>query len=155
MDSNQAWRLKREFVEADPNHQKLREAHLTLCRQVQSYDTELRSGTFALQRLLVARDCVEHFQGKLDCTSYEEDQQLEEWTANHGEAWGGMYRQAAEELTESMLDLCDVLSSKRAKRKAAHLEREMAWDCLRQCADELEKRYDVEQVEQAPQKPEA
>lgn len=151
MDSNQAWRLKREFVEADPNHQKLREAHLTLCRQVQSYDTELRSGTFALQRLLVARDCVEHFQGKLDCTSYEEDQQLEEWTANHGEAWGGMYRQAAEELTESMLDLCDVLSSKRAQRKAAQLEREMAWDCLRECADELEKRYDAEQ---APQKTE-
>lgn len=155
MDSTQAWRLKREFVEADPNHQKLREAHLTLCRQVQSYDTELRSGTFALQRLLVARDCVEHFQGKLDCTSYEEDQQLEEWTANHGEAWGGMYRQAAEEITESMLDLCDVLSSKRAKRKAAHLEREMAWDCLRQCAEELEKRYDVEQARQKPEAEEA
>lgn len=154
MDTMQAWRIKRDFVEADPKHQKLREAHLTLCRQVQSYDTELRSGTFALQRLLVARDCVEHFQGKLDCTSYEEDQQLEEWTANHGEAWGGMYRQAAEELTESMLDLCDVLSSKRAKRKAAHLEREMAWDCLRQCADELEKRYDVEQARQKPEEEE-
>lgn len=146
MDATQAWKAQRAYVEADPKHKQLTLAHVELCRQIHGYESDLRSGTFSLQRLIVARDCVEHFLNTVECTSSEEDEQMEAWTANHGEAWGGMYRQASAEITESILDLCDVLSAKRTQRKAAQLEREMAWDALRECAADLEAKYKAEQV---------
>jgi len=129
------------FVEADPRHQKLQQAHRDLHRQLDSLDSDLRSGTYGLQRLLLARDCVQHYADEISCTSSQEDEQLEQWTATHGEGWFGMYSEAAKEISESVLDLCSVLTAKREQRNALRQEREAAYAALRQAAEQLERDY--------------
>jgi hypothetical protein len=129
------------FVEADPTHQKLQQAHRDLYRQLDSLDSDLRSGTYGLQRLLLARDCVQHYADEISCTSSQEDEQLEQWTATHGEGWFGMYSEAAKEITESVLDLCSVLTAKREQRNALRQQKEASYTVLRQSAEQLERDY--------------
>jgi predicted nuclease with TOPRIM domain len=135
------WQQIRNHVEADAEHQRLSAAHRDIIREENAKTAAIRSGTYTLQRLLLARDAVLHFAGKMECTDSDQDEQLEELTANHGECWAGMFNAAAEDVTESILDLCDVLHSQRLERSALRQQREEAYAAMRACADRLEEEY--------------
>lgn len=145
MDYQADWLARRKYVEADPEQQRLSQAHKELCAQITKLNSELRSGTYTLQRLLLARDCVQHFAGEVECTNPSEDESLEQWTANHGEAWLGMFNGAADDLTETVLGLCATLTADRAKRATLQDEREAAWDKLKAREDVLGTEYNVAQ----------
>ena len=135
------WQQIRNHVEADAEHQRLTAAHRDIIREENAKTSAMRSGTYTLQRLLLARDAVLHFASELDGTNPHQDEQLEELTANHGEAWAGMFNGAADDITESILDLCDVLHSQRLERAALCQQREEAYAVMRACADRLEEEY--------------
>ena len=135
------WQQIRNHVEADAEHQRLSTAHRDIIREENAKTSAMRSGTYTLQRLLLARDAVLHFASELDVTNSDQDEQLEELTANHGEAWAGMFNGAADDITESILDLCDVLHSQRLERSALRQQREEAYTAVRACADRLEEEY--------------
>lgn len=145
MDYQADWLARRKYVEADPEQQRLNAAHKELCSQITKLNSELRAGTYTLQRLLLARDCVQHFAGEVECTNPSEDESLEQWTANHGEAWLGMFNGAADDLTEHVLGLCDNLSAARAERTTLQTKREAAWDKLKAREDVLGTEYNVAQ----------
>ena len=135
------WQQIRDYVEADAEHQRLSEAHRDIIRQENSKTSALRSGTYTLQRLLLARDAVLHYAGELECTDSEQDEQLERWTANHGECWAGMFSGAADDVTESILDLCDVLHDNRKQREELRQQRDAAYTLVKARADLLETEY--------------
>lgn len=135
------WQQIRDHVEADAEHQRLSEAHRDIIRQENEKAGKLRSGTYTLQRLLLARDAVLHYVGELECTDPGEDEQLERWTANHGECWLGMFNGAADDVTESILDLCDVLHDQRQQRKELQQQRDAAYALVKARADLLEAEY--------------
>lgn len=135
------WQQIRDHVEADPEHQRLSEAHRDIIRQENEKAGQLRSGTHTLQRLLLARDAVLHYVGELECTNPGDDERLEQWTANHGECWLGMFNGAADDVTESILDLCDVLHDQRQQRKELQQQRDAAYALVRARADLLEAEY--------------
>ena len=141
MDYQADWLARRKYVEADPEQQRLNAAHKELCSQISKLNSELRTGTYTLQRLLLARDCVQHYADEIGCTTPDEDEQLERWTATHGEAWFGVYAEATKELTESVLDLCDVLTTKRQQRNALRQEKEAAYELVRCRTEQLERDY--------------
>ena len=143
------WKARLDFVEADPEHKQLTEAHRAIIRQIDSLDSDLRSGTYGLQRLLLARDCVQHYADEIGCTTPDEDEQLERWTATHGEAWFGVYAEATKELTESVLDLCDVLTTKRHQRNALRQEKEAAYELVRCRTEQLERDYAASKAAEA------
>jgi len=135
------WQQIRNHVEADAEHQRLTAAHRDIIREENAKTDAMRSGTYTLQRLLLARDAVLHFAGELECTNSDQDERLEELTANHGECWLGMFNGAAGDVTESILDMCDVLHSQRLERAALRQQREEAYAAVRACADRLEEEY--------------
>ena len=135
------WQQIREEVEADAEHKRLSEAHRDLCRQENEQNTALTSGTHKLQRLLIARDAVQHFIGELSATDPDEDANLERLTANCGECWHGMFNAASDEITESILDLCEVLTEQRTKRTTLRTQRTAAYELVRLRADQVEADY--------------
>lgn len=155
MDHHADWLARRKYIEADPEQQRLSQAHQELCAQINKLNSELRAGTYTLQRLLIARDCVQHFAGEVECTNPGEDEQLEQWTANHGEAWLGMFNGACDDLTEAALGLCASLTADSAKRSALKDEREIAWGEVKAREEFLGTQYNVEQSTKSAKSEEA
>lgn len=141
MTTKPIWQQLRDHCEADPEHQRLTAAHRDWISKENAADAAITAGTYKLQRLLVARDAVQHFATETECTSSAEDEQLERWTATHGESWCGMFRQSAEDITELVLELCESLTAKRAERSNLRQQREAAYELVRACADRLEAEY--------------
>ena len=135
------WKQIRTYVEADPEHQRLSEAHTALIKESNDIQNRLRSGTYKIQRLLLARDAVIEFAGRTECTDSDQDQQLLEWTATHGESWCGMFSGAADDITELVLDICASLTINREQREHVKERREAAYQEMRACADRLEAEY--------------
>jgi hypothetical protein len=52
-----------------------------------------------------------------------------------------MYCEAGKEITESVLDLCSVLTAKREQRNALRQQKEASYAVLRQSAEQLERDY--------------
>ena len=141
MSDTPIWKQIRTYVDADPEHERLSEAHTALNKEHHAIESRLRSGTYKLQRLLLARDAVIEFAGKTECTDPEQDEQLLEWTATHGESWCGMFRGAADDITELVLDVCSSLMVNREQREHVKERREAAYQEMRACADRLEAEY--------------
>lgn len=141
MSTKPIWQQLREHCEADPEHQRLTAAHRELVLERDAIKSQLTTGTYKLQRLLAARDAVMHFAAKTECTDTEQDEQLLEWTATHGEGWCGMFHSAADDITESVLELCSFLAASRTERENLEQRREAAYQLVRACADRLEAEY--------------
>lgn len=135
------WKQIRTYVEADPEHQRLSEAHSALIKEQNEIEHRLRAGTYKLQRLLLARDAVIEFAGRTETTDPEQDQQLLEWTATHGESWCGMFTGAADDITYLVLDICASLTINREQREHIKERRDAAYQLVRACADRLEAEY--------------
>ena len=135
------WKQIRNYVEADPEHQRLSEAHRELRVREEELNNKMRAGTYKLQRLLAARDAIQHFANETECTTSEQDELLQQWTATHGESWCGMFCQAADDITELVLDLCSGLAINREQRDLAAERRADAYKLVRACADRLEAEY--------------
>jgi hypothetical protein len=141
MSDTPIWKQIRTYVDAHPEHQRLSEAHSALIKEQHEVDNRLRADTYKLQRLLLARDAVIEFAGKTECTDPEQDQQLLEWTATHGESWCGMFTGAADDITELVLDVCSSLTVNREQREHVRERRGAAYQLVRACADRLEAEY--------------
>lgn len=141
MTTKPIWQQLREHCDADPEHQRLSEAHSALIKESKDIEHRLSSGTYKIQRLLLARDAVIEFAAHTECTDSEQDQQLLEWTATHGESWCGMFRGAADDITDLVLDICASLTINREQRDYIKGRREAAYAEMRACADRLETEY--------------
>ncbi len=135
------WKQIRNYVDADPEHQRLSEAHRELRELQSTLQSRLTAGTYKLQRQLAARDAVMHFATETECTDSEQDALLEQWTATHGEGWYGMFHAAAEDLTESLLEHCEALVAQRKERDDVKARAAFAYAEMRACADRLEAEY--------------
>lgn len=141
MGTKPIWQQLREHCEANPEHQRLTAAHRELVLERDAIKSQLTAGTYKLQRLLAARDAIMHFAAKTECTDTEQDEQLLEWTATHGEGWCGMFHSAADDITETVLELCSFLAASRIERENLEQRREAAYQLVRACADRLEAEY--------------
>lgn len=141
MTTKPVWQQVRDHCEADPEHQRLSEAHRELRELQSTLQSRLTAGTHKLQRQLIARDAVMHFATETECTDSEQDDLLQQWTANHGESWCGMFHKAAEELTESLLEHCELLVAQRQERDTVKARAEAAYAEMRACAERLEAEY--------------
>jgi hypothetical protein len=135
------WRQIHEFVHADPEHQKLVKAHRTACDLLTAHQSDVTAGTYKLQRLLVARDAVQHFCTETECTTSEQDDMLLQWTATHGEAWCGMFSAAAADITVLVLDQCEALTLQGVKTATLRERRGAALALVRESAERLEAQY--------------
>lgn len=141
MTTKAIWEQLRDHRNADPEHQRLSEAHRELRELQSTLQSRLTAGTYKLQRQLAARDAVMHFATETECTDSEQDALLEQWTATHGENWCSMFHAAAEDLTESLLEHCELLVAQRKERDAVKARAEAAYAEMRACADRLEAEY--------------
>lgn len=141
MTTKPVWEQLRDHREADPEHQRLSKAHRELHELQSTLQRGLTAGTFKLQRQLIARDAVMHFATETECTDSEQDALLEQWTATHGEAWCSMFHQAADDLTELILEQCEALVAQRKERDDVKARAAFAYAEMRACADRLEAEY--------------
>jgi len=135
------WLQIREHVEANPEHQKLSQIHTDIIKKENEKNSTIRANTFKLQRLLIARDAVNRYATELECSSTVTDDELETLTANHGECWLGMFNGAADDITEYILDLCDLIHQQKSERQEFINQRDEAYKNLKSCADSLEAEY--------------
>ena len=141
MTTKAIWEQLRDHRDADPEHQRLSEAHRELREHCNTLNSQLVAGTYKLQRQLAARDAVLHFATETECTDSEQDALLQQWTANHGESWCGMFHKAAEEMTETLLDHCQFLVAQRKERDDLDARAKAAYAEQRACADRLDAAY--------------
>lgn len=141
MTSIPIWKQVCAYAEANPEHQRLSEAHKALIKEHNEMEGRIRSGTYKIQRLLLARDAVIEFASRTECTDSEQDQQLLEWTATHGESWCGMFSGAADDITELVVDICAGLIAKREQREHLKERRDAAYQEMRACFERLEAEY--------------
>lgn len=141
MTTKLVWEQLRDHREADPEHQRLSKAHRELRDLQSTLQSGLTAGTFKLQRQLVARDAVMHFASETSCTDSGQDSQLEQLTATHGEAWCSMFHQAADDLTELILEQCEALVAQRKERDDVKARAAFAYAEMQACADRLDAEY--------------
>jgi hypothetical protein len=100
-----------DFLTADPEYKRLDDLHTGTCKTKNSFETDIRTETFKMQRLLIARDLVIQGSNELDYPETSVDELLKTSTGNDSEMWGGMLCGAANDLTDLITDKCCAIAS--------------------------------------------
>ena len=100
-----------DFLISDPEYRRINELHADSLKAAGSVQSEIRTETYKVQRLLIARDLV------IQATSFDvdfdgsADELLKASTGNDTEMWDGMLSTAAEDLTDLITDTCCAIAT--------------------------------------------
>jgi len=137
----ETWHTREAFVDADPDQQKLNARHIHQIELVQKAEQELRARTYKLQRLLLVREVVQRHAYNFESVSEEQETGLK-LTGQDSEGWFCDFDNAADDLTELVLQLCQEIADLAATRDRLQAEREKAWDARHANATKLRKDWD-------------
>ena len=137
----ETWRTREAFVDADPDQQKLNARHTHQIELVQKAEQELRARTYKLQRLLLAREVVQRHAFNFESVSEEQETGLK-LTGQDSEGWFCDFDNAADDLSEIIVQMCSEVASLAQTRDRLQAEREKAWDARHANATKLRKDWD-------------
>jgi len=100
-----------DFFTADPEYKRIDDLHTGTCKAKCSLEADIRTETFKMQRLLIARDIVIQGSNELDDPETSVDELLKTSTGNDAEMWGGMLCGAANDLTDLIVDKCCAIAT--------------------------------------------
>jgi len=134
-----------DFFTADPEYKRIDDLRTGTCKAKNSLQTDIRTETFKMQRLLIARDLVIQGSNEIEYPENSVDEQLKVSTGNDSQMWGGMLCGAANELTDLITDKCCAIATLAKKRDEQAAKGKDLLEQREKRREELRKQWDAAQ----------
>jgi len=134
-----------DFFTADPEYNRIDDLHTDTCKAKSSLQTDIRTETFKMQSLLIARDLVIQGSNEIEYPENSVDEQLKASTGNDSEMWGGMLCGAANDLTDLITDKCCAIATLAKQRDEQAAKGKDLIEQREKRREELRKQWDAAQ----------
>ena len=133
---------KQTFINADPTHQQLYQNYCSASNALTSLKSQCLDATYAIQRLMIARDLVDNARQSAEHCDTTESNQLEALTGNCSDSWDSALFATYQLLSELIYTNCEAIASHRQAIPPAEQNRSHALELLNITSRQLGEEFD-------------
>ena len=133
---------KQTFVNADPTYQQLYENYCSANDALSSLNSKCMAATYAIQRLLIARDLVDNARQSAEHCETSESNQLEALTGKCSDSWDSALFATYKLLSELIYTNCEAIASHRQAITPAEQSKAQALELLNVTSRQLGEQFD-------------
>ena len=133
---------KQAFINADPAHQHLYQNYCGANDALSSLNSKCMAATYAIQRLLIARDLVDNARQSAEHCETSESNQLEALTGNCSDSWDSNLFATYKLLSELIYTNCEAIASHRQAIPPAEQSKAKALELLNVTSRQLSEQFD-------------
>ena len=132
---------KQAFINANPTYQQLYENYCNASNALSSLSSKCLDSTYAIQRLLIARDLVDNARQSAEHCDTTESNQLEALTGNCSDSWDSALFATYQLLSELIYTNCEAIASHRQAIPLAEQSRTQALELLNITSRQLGEQF--------------
>ena len=121
---------KQAFINADPTYQQLYKNYCNANNALSSLNSQCLNDSYAIQRLLIARDLVDNARQSAEYCDTAESNQIEALTGNCSDGWDSALFATYQLLSELIFTHCEAISLHRQAIPPAEQSRSQALELL-------------------------
>ena len=121
---------KQAFINANPTYQQLYQNYCNANDALSSLNSQCLDASYAIQRLLIARDLVDNARQSAEHCDTSESNQIEALTGNCSDGWDSALFATYKLLSELIYTNCEEISSHRQAIPPAEQSRSQALELL-------------------------
>ena len=133
---------KQAFVNADPTYQQLYQNYCNANDALASLNSQCLDASYAIQRLLLARDLVDNARQSAEHCDTSESNQIEALTGNCSDGWDSALFATYQLLSELIFTNCEAITSHRQAIPPAEQSRLQALELLNITSRQLGEEFD-------------
>ncbi len=133
---------KQAFINADLTYQRLYQNYCSANDSLSSLKSRCLDVSFAIQRLLLARDLVDNARQSAEHCDTSESNQIEALTGNCSDGWDSALSATYQLLSELIYTNCEAISSHRQAIPPAEQSRSQALELLNITSRQLGEQFD-------------
>ena len=133
---------KQTFVNADPTHQRLYQNYCSANDALSSLKSKCLDASYAIQRLLIARDLVDNARQSAEHCDTSESNQFEVLTGKCSDSWDSALFATYQLLSELIYTNCEAIASHRQAIPPAEQNRSQALELLNITSRQLGEQFD-------------
>jgi hypothetical protein len=133
---------KQAFINADPTYQQLYQNYCSANDALSSLNSKCLDATYAIQRLLIARDLVDNARQSAEHCDTTESNQLEALTGNCSDSWNSALFATYQLLSELIFTNCEAIALHRQAIPPAEQNRSQALELLNITSRQLGEQFD-------------
>ena len=134
--------LKQAFINANPTHQQLYENYCNANNALHNLTSKCLDASYAIQRLMIARDLVDNARQSAEHCDTTESNQLEALTGNCSDGWDSALFATYKLLSELIYANCEAIASHRQAIPLAEQSRAKALELLNITSRQLGEQFD-------------
>ena len=133
---------KQAFINANPTHQRLYANYCSATDALGSLKSKCMDASYAIQRLLIARDLVDNARQSAEHCDTTESNQFEVLTGKCSDSWDSDLFATYELLSELIYSQCEAIASHRIAIPPAEQNRLQALELLNITTRQLSEQFD-------------
>lgn len=133
---------KQTFIDSNPTHQRLYQNYCSANDALSSLKSECLDATYAIQRLMIARDLVDNSRQSAEHCETSESNQLEALTGKCSDSWDSDLLATYQLLSELIFINCEAIASHRQAIPLAEQNRSQALELLNITSRQLGEQFD-------------
>jgi len=133
---------KQAFINADPTYQRLYQNYCSANDALSSLNSQCLDVSYAIQRLLIARDLVDNARQSAEHCDTSESNQIEALTGNCSDGWDSALFATYQLLSELIFTNCEAITSHRQAIPPAEQSRSQALELLNITSRQLGEEFD-------------
>lgn len=133
---------KQAFINADLTYQRLYQNYCSANDALSSLNSRCLDVSYAIQRLLIARDLVDNARQSAEHCDTPESNQIEALTGNCSDGWDSALSATYQLLSELIYTHCEAISSHRQAIPPAEQSRSQALELLNITRRQLGEEFD-------------
>ena len=132
---------KQAFINANPTYQQLYQNYCSATNALSSLESQCLDASYAIQRLLMARDLVDNARQSAEHCEAAESNQLEALTGKCSDSWDSALFATYKLLTELIYTNCEMIASHRQAIPPAEQSRSQALELLNVTSRQLGEEF--------------
>ena len=121
---------KQAFINANPTYHQLYQNYCSASDALSSLNSQCLDASYAIQRLMIARDLVDNAKQSAEHCETSESNQLEALTGNCSDSWDSALFATYQLLSELIYTNCEAIASHRQAIPPAEQNRSQALELL-------------------------
>ena len=133
---------KQAFINANPTYHQLYQNYCSASDALSSLNSQCLDASYAIQRLMIARDLVDNAKQSAEHCETSESNQLEALTGNCSDSWDSALFATYQLLSELIYTNCEAIASHRQAIPPAEQNRSQALELLNITSRQLSEQFD-------------
>jgi len=133
---------KQAFINANPTYQQLYQNYCGATNALSNLESQCLDASYAIQRLLIARDLVDNARQSAEHCDTAESNQLEALTGKCSDSWDSALFATYKLLSELIYSQCEAIASHRQAIPPAEQSRSQALELLNVTSRQLGEQFD-------------